>query len=55
MIRLPFAPDNEKFVKSFIRKLEMLTNYKVKFNIVKNTPQKFSLYSIIKTIQVIAV
>ena len=33
-IRLPFAPANEKFVKSFINKLETFTNYKVKFNIL---------------------
>ena len=29
MIRLPFAPANEKFVKSFINKLEIFTNYSV--------------------------
>ena len=34
LIRLPFAPANEKFVKSFINKLEIFTNYRVKFNIV---------------------
>ena len=28
---------NEKFVKSFINKLETFTNYKVKFNIIWNT------------------
>ena len=33
-IRLPFASANEKFVKSFINKLETFTNYKVKFNIL---------------------
>ena len=31
LIRLPFAPANEKFVKSFINKLEIFTNYRVKF------------------------
>ena len=37
LIRLPFAPVNENFVKSFINKLEIFTNYRVKFNIVWNT------------------
>ena len=32
-----FAPANEEFVKSFINKLEIFTNYKVKFNIAWNT------------------
>ena len=35
-IRLPFVAANEKFVKSFIKKLERLRNYKVKFNIAWN-------------------
>ena len=52
MIRLSFAPANEKFVKSFINKLETFTNYNIKFNIIL-TPEKLSLYSIIKTKQVI--
>ena len=34
LIRLPFAPANEKFVKFFINKLEIFQNYRVKFNIV---------------------
>ena len=34
LIRLLFAPANEKFVKFFINKLGILTNYRVKFNIV---------------------
>ena len=34
LIRLPFAPANKKFLKSFINKLEIFTNYRVKFNIV---------------------
>ena len=34
LIRLSFAPANEKFVKSFINKLEIFTNYKIKFSIV---------------------
>ena len=37
LIRLPFAPANEKFVKPFINKLEIFTNYRVEFNIVWNT------------------
>ena len=37
MIRLLFAPANEKFAKSFINKLEIFTNYRVKFNTVWNT------------------
>ena len=48
VIRLPFAPANEKFVKSFINKLEIFTNYRVKFTSY-GTPEKLSLYSIIKT------
>ena len=35
LIRLPFAAANEKFVKSFINKLEIFKNYRVKSNIVK--------------------
>ena len=37
MIRLAFAPANENFVKSFMNKLEIFTNYSVRFNIVWNT------------------
>ena len=44
-IRLPFAPANEKFVKSFINKLETFTNYKVKFNIVWKTRKIKFLFS----------
>ena len=51
LIRLPFAPANEKFVKSFINKLEIFTNYQVKFSIVWNTQK--SIYSITKTKSVI--
>ena len=40
MIRLPFAPANEKFVKSFINKLEIFTNHRLKFNNYE-TPEKF--------------
>ena len=45
MIRLPFALANEKFVKSFINKLEILTNYEVKFKIVWNTRKIKSLFN----------
>ena len=44
-IRLPFAPANEKFVKSFKNKLETFINYKVKFNILWNTQKIKSLFS----------
>ena len=43
MIRLPFAPANEKFLMYFINKLEIFTNYRVKFNIVWNTRKIKSL------------
>ena len=36
---------NEKFVKSFINKLEIFTNYRVKFNVVWNTRKSKSLFS----------
>ena len=45
MIRLPFAPANEEFVKSFINKLEIFTNYKVEFNIAWNTRKIRSLFN----------
>ena len=45
LIRLPFAPANEKFVKSFINKLDIFTNYRVKFNIVWNTRKIKSLFN----------
>ena len=45
MIRLAFAPANEKFVKSFINKLEIFTDYSVKFNIVWNTQKIKSLFN----------
>ena len=44
-IRLPFAPANEKFVKSFANKLETFTNCKVKFNIAWNTRKIKYLFS----------
>ena len=37
MIRLWFAPANEKFVNSFVNKLEIFTNYSVQFNIALNS------------------
>ena len=45
LIRLPFAPANEKFVKSFINKMDMFRNYRVKFNIVWNTRKIKSLFN----------
>ena len=45
LIRLPFAHANEKFVKSFMNKLEIFTNYSVKFNIVWNTRKMKSLFN----------
>ena len=45
MIRLAFAPANENFVKSFMNKLEIFTNYIVKFNIVWNTRKIKSLFN----------
>ena len=45
LISLPFAPANEKFVWSFMNKLEIFTNYKVKFNIVWNTRKIKSLFN----------
>ena len=45
MTRLLFAPANEKFVRSFINKLEIFTNYSVKFNTVWNTQKIKSLFN----------
>ena len=46
LIRLPpFAPTNENFVKSFINKLGIFTNYRVNFNIVWNTRKIKSLFN----------
>ena len=45
LIRLPFAPGNEEFVKSFINKLRIFTNYKVEFNIAWNTGKIKSLFN----------
>ena len=45
MIRLLFAPANEKFVKSLINKLEIFTYYSVKFNIAWNTQKIKSLFN----------
>ena len=41
MIRLPFAPANEKFVN----KLEIFTNYSIKFNIVWSNQKIKSLFN----------
>ena len=40
---LPFAPANEKFVKSFTNKLGIFTNYRIKLNFVRNTQKIKSL------------
>ena len=45
LVRLLYAFKNEKFMKSFINKLEMFTNYKIKFNKVWNTRKIKSLLS----------
>ena len=45
MIRLPFVLANEKFLKSFINKLEIFTKYKVKLNIAWNTQKIKSLFN----------
>ena len=34
VIRLPFAPRNEKFSKHLISKLQTFTNVKVRFNVI---------------------
>ena len=45
VIRLPFAPRNEKFSKRFISKLQTFTNRKVRFNIIWNTRKIQSLFN----------
>ena len=45
MIRLTFATADEKFIKSFINRLEIFTNYRVKFNIVWANPGINSLFN----------
>ena len=45
LIRLPFAPANEKFVKSFLNKFERFTKYKVKFHIAWSTHNIKSLFN----------
>ena len=45
MIRLPFAPVKEKFVKSFINNLKIFTNCKAKFNIALDTQKFKSLFN----------
>ena len=45
VIRLPFAPRNEKFSKRFISKLQTFTNGKVRFNIIWNTHKIHSLFN----------
>ena len=43
---LPLAPTNESFIKKFIHKVEVFTNFKVKFNNVWNTRKIKSLLTI---------
>ena len=45
VIRLRFAPRNEKFSKGFISKLQTFTNGKVRFNIIWNTRKILSLFN----------
>ena len=45
VIRLPFAPRNEKFSKRFISRLQTFTNGKVRFNIIWNTRKIQSFYN----------
>ena len=45
VIRLPFAPRNEKFNKCFISKLQTFTNGKFKFNIIWSTCKIQSLFN----------
>ena len=45
ILRPPFSVSNEKFTKSFIKKLAIFTNNKCKFNIVWNTRNR-SLFQI---------
>ena len=45
LIRLLFTTADEKFVKSFINRLEIFTNYRVKFNIVWANQRINSLFN----------
>ena len=45
VIRLPFAPRNEKFSKCFVSKLQTFTNGKVRFNTIWNTGKILSLFN----------
>ena len=45
VIRLPFAPRNEKFSERFISKLQTFTNGKVRYNIIWNTRKMQSLFN----------
>ena len=45
VIRLPFAPINEKFSMRFISKLQTFTNGKARFNIIWNTRKMQSLFN----------
>ena len=45
LIRLTFTTADEKFIKSFINRLEIFTNYRVKFNIVWANQRINSLFN----------
>ena len=45
LIRVQFAPANEKFLKPFINRLEIFPNFRVKFKIVWNTWKNKSLFN----------
>ena len=45
VIRLPFAPKNEKLSKPFISKLQTFTNGKVRFHIIWDTCKMQSLFN----------
>lgn len=45
VVRLSFAPCNEKLCKRLMSQLEFFTNFKVKFNIIWNARKIKSLFS----------
>ena len=50
MIRLGFAPANEKFVNSFVNKFEIFPNYSIQFNIAWNSCKIKSLFNYINKV-----
>ena len=46
ILQLPFSEENEKFTRSFTKKLVIFSNNKFKFNIVRNTRNIRSLFQI---------